>query len=133
MFIVCFCVTVSPAQACSMTGEAQALTAEQIPRHQGRQAQQCTLAAFSNKHCSLLFHVWRAFSLKLAMEEPALLEKQDYKGALRCPAQQKKGFSLPWPSLKALLLTPPTRIAPSRYINQGTKWGRVKLFQPGLP
>lgn len=48
MFIICFCVTVSPAQACSMTREAQALTAEQIPHHHRKQAQQCTLAASSN-------------------------------------------------------------------------------------
>lgn len=48
MFIVCFSVTVSPAHACSMTREAQALTAEQIPRYHRRQAQQCTLAAFLN-------------------------------------------------------------------------------------
>lgn len=47
-------------------------------------------------HCSLLFHVWGALSLKLAMEEPAPLEKRDYKGALRHRDAQhsKKGILL---------------------------------------
>lgn len=48
MFILFSGVSVSPSQACNMTGEAQALTAIQIPRCHRGLAQQHSLAAFSN-------------------------------------------------------------------------------------
>lgn len=59
--------------------------------------------------CSLLFHVWGSFSQQLAMEDQTLLEKQDWKGALRYRDawHSKRGCFPPWSSPEVLLLMSP--------------------------
>lgn len=125
MFMVCFGVSVSPSQACNMTGEAQAPTAEQIPHHHGGQAQQRTLAAFSNTAaCFSMFGglspsnwPWRTWPhlRSNAAKEPR---------GTGMPNTAKRECTPPWSFPEALLLTPPTLIATSRYSDQGTKRGR---------
>lgn len=114
-----WCVCFPPSRVCNMSGEAQALIAEQIPRHQGGEAQQHTLL----KHCSLLFCVRGSLSQQVAMEGSAPLEKQDCKGALRYRGAQhsKRGFPLPWSFPEVLLFIPPTLIATSRCSDKGTE------------
>lgn len=87
------------------------------------------------KHCSLLFHVWGSFSQQLAVENPAPLEKQGWKGALRYGDGQhsKKVCSPPWSSPEVLLLAPSYANSHFQIRWPRHRRGKMRHFQPGLP
>jgi len=127
MFIICFGVSVSPSPT---TGEAQAPTAEQIPRcHRGR-AQQRTLATCSNiAACFSMFRGLQTGNWPCRTQSHLRRKAAQEPEVQGCPAKQKGVRCSPaWSSLGLLLLTPPTLIASSSCGDQGTEGRRSEGF-----
>lgn len=126
------CICFSPSRACNMTGEAQALTEEQIPRCHGGQAQQRTLAAFSNT--AACFSTFGALSPSNWpwRTRPHLRNKAGKEpSAMEMANTAKRYAPLLGPPQKCYSSHHPMLIAISRYGGQGTEGGRWDISNLG--